>query len=245
VASRQPAHQEPYEILKQEIADGDYPVGTMLATEEKLCERFSASRYAVRTALASLETEGLILRKRGAGSRVVRLQPTEHQFKHRLGSREDLHVYTVSTIVEWEPGTLVQADARMARELGCDEMREWQTMQGVRYESTGEVLGTVDIFVDPEVGLPPGRTDFDNMAVFEWIEEHLGVRPITVSQDIRPKALTDYEARTVGEPFGTPALQLVRRYFDARGKIYLISNNTYRSSDFVLNLRFRLDAKVN
>ena len=37
-----------------------------------------------------------------------------------------------------------------------------------------------------------------------------------------------------------PALEVIRRYFDAEGAIYLISQSVYRSRDFVLNHRFFL-----
>src|SRR5215831_14348345 len=59
------------QILKQEIVDGTYPVGTQLPTEDKLCERFSVSRYTVREALRRLREDNLVSSRQGAGTVVA------------------------------------------------------------------------------------------------------------------------------------------------------------------------------
>ena len=72
-----------------------------------------------------------------------------------------------------------------------------------------------------------------------WEREH-GIKPFGLSQDIRAKMLTPAEANKLGEPIGVSALQIIRRYFDAGNGIYLISVNTFRSRDFVYNMRLEL-----
>ncbi len=72
-----------YELFKSRIADGDYPVGELLPTEKQLCEKLSTSRYALREAMARLEADGLIQRKRGSGSTVLRRLPLAVSRSHR------------------------------------------------------------------------------------------------------------------------------------------------------------------
>jgi len=56
--------------LREEIEDGRFPEGRMLPTEERLTQRFPASRQTVRKALSALAGEGLVSKLRGSGSRV-------------------------------------------------------------------------------------------------------------------------------------------------------------------------------
>lgn len=64
-----------YEIkerLEAQIIAGDYPVGSQLPSEPRLSELFNASRGTVRLALSALEREGVIARRSGIGTQVVR-----------------------------------------------------------------------------------------------------------------------------------------------------------------------------
>jgi len=60
-------HQISREIYRR-IAEGGYPTGGALPTEEKLSAEFSVSRATVRQALAELVDERLVTRRRGAGT---------------------------------------------------------------------------------------------------------------------------------------------------------------------------------
>ncbi|HUA26896.1 MAG TPA: GntR family transcriptional regulator [Steroidobacteraceae bacterium] len=57
-----------YRVLSQALADGQFPPGEPLLSEPQLMQRYDISRSTVRRALAQLETEGRIERKRGSGT---------------------------------------------------------------------------------------------------------------------------------------------------------------------------------
>lgn len=56
------------EELQQAIRSGQLPPKSRILSEPELCERYGISRVSVRTALAKLEKEGLIVKKNGLGS---------------------------------------------------------------------------------------------------------------------------------------------------------------------------------
>ncbi len=58
------------EILRQRIDDVTYQPGERLPSESELAEEFGVSRATVRTVLAKLSVEGLILRRQGDGTYV-------------------------------------------------------------------------------------------------------------------------------------------------------------------------------
>ena len=58
------------EILRERIHDVTYKPGQRLPSESELAEEFGVSRATVRTVLAKLSVEGLILRRQGDGTYV-------------------------------------------------------------------------------------------------------------------------------------------------------------------------------
>ncbi|OQX62570.1 MAG: hypothetical protein B5M51_05820 [Anaerolinea sp. 4484_236] len=58
------------EILRERIRDATYSPGEKIPSESELSAEFSVSRATVRTVLAKLSVEGLILRKQGDGTYV-------------------------------------------------------------------------------------------------------------------------------------------------------------------------------
>jgi GntR family transcriptional regulator len=58
------------EILLERIRDGMYPAGSRMPSESELSEELGVSRATVRTVLAKLAINGLIIRKQGDGTYV-------------------------------------------------------------------------------------------------------------------------------------------------------------------------------
>ncbi|TML70619.1 MAG: GntR family transcriptional regulator [Actinobacteria bacterium] len=63
------------ELLEHEILSGRWKAGLRLPSELDLCEHFGVSRTTVRQALARLEQEGLISRRKGHGTFVQESRP--------------------------------------------------------------------------------------------------------------------------------------------------------------------------
>ncbi len=67
----EPAYVVVYTVLKREIADGDYPIGSLIPPEPELEKRFSVSRTTIRRAVELLAREGYLLAQRGLGTVVL------------------------------------------------------------------------------------------------------------------------------------------------------------------------------
>ena len=231
--------QDIYALLRGRIEAGEFSIGGAFPTEERLCIEDGVTRYALRKALDRLESDGLIRRRRGAGTHVVSRTPTS-VFRHATGSRTELLNYVEGTHVRWSPVEQVRTSGALARLLGCDEMREWQKLPGVRHDHDNSPLAIVEVYGDPARARLPDRPQLEGGPVYEWLERAFGVRPTTLSQDIRAKPLSAQEATLLMEPEGASVLQMIRRYFDEADTLYQISVTTHRSRDFVYNLRIKL-----
>lgn len=67
----EPKYQFVAESLRHDIATGRYQDGDALLTEAELKIKFGVSRQTVRQAIALLESDGLVLRRRGSGTYVT------------------------------------------------------------------------------------------------------------------------------------------------------------------------------
>ncbi len=84
-----PLYQRIARALREEIVSGVYPVGSLLPTEDSLCERFSVSRYTIREALRRLREDGLVSSRQGAGTVVIPPRSTGSDI-HQVMSSNDL-----------------------------------------------------------------------------------------------------------------------------------------------------------
>ena len=78
--SGQPKYLLVADTLRKEIAKGLFRDGQTLMTEEELRLRFDVSRQTIRQAIALLEDDGLVDRRRGSGTYV------RHGPRHRQGT---------------------------------------------------------------------------------------------------------------------------------------------------------------
>ncbi|MBS3983595.1 MAG: GntR family transcriptional regulator [Dethiobacter sp.] len=74
-----PLHVQLAEALRAELRETGWPAGTPLPSESALCKRFGVARSVVRQALATLVSEGRIVREAGRPAMVA--APREH---HRM-----------------------------------------------------------------------------------------------------------------------------------------------------------------
>lgn len=57
--------------LEKDIAAGRYPIGAPLGTEAELCDRYGASRWVIREAIAIAQNDGLVSVRRGRGGGAI------------------------------------------------------------------------------------------------------------------------------------------------------------------------------
>jgi GntR family transcriptional regulator len=107
IARHQSYAEQIYAILLQRIKDGFYAGARRLPAEDELSREFGVSRATIRTALAVLSADGLLIRKQGHGTYV-----------------NEVGLIEVSTRVDtvWEFTRLIEDNGRRpgVRLLACD-----------------------------------------------------------------------------------------------------------------------------
>ncbi|MHC6591534.1 GntR family transcriptional regulator [Arthrobacter sp. C152] len=223
------------EDLQAKISGGQWEVGAFLASEPELASKYGVSRETLRAALRQLEDVGLIVRRKGQGTRVVRLQPVQ-EFHTKLSSIEELAQYgrTAERSIISIRETAV--DGHVADELGVPEGTIRTVITSTRRDSAegGRPSSWAKVYLSPEdASLIHGELQDSDRLVADLVAERTGRQVNRVLQQIKATVLEEEAAKALGELPGSVALRLTRRYVDAAGGILAVAISTHPGARFV------------
>lgn len=158
------------DTLRERIAAGAFEDG-VLADERTLAAELGASRNAVRQALGLLRDEGLITRRRGVGTTVVR--PKFAQLDRLTGLAEMLNGYGTVTNEVRVAEVISDAPAAIIEQLKLPAGSTVVHLERVR-TLDGRPLSLDSTYLTPEIGRDVLNGDLVGRDVFAMIEETAG-----------------------------------------------------------------------
>jgi len=230
--------------LTAAIASGRYPVGSRLPTELELCEHFAISRFTAREAVRVLSSAGLVTRRQRVGT-VVIATPDEARYTHAASSISDLFQYAQDTELRLVYiGKLALARER-AQQFGAQVGDEWTYAMGLRTESalepgkTGRPICVTRLFLSPVLAGIDAKLRERKTAVYAIIEREYKVNIQRVEQELQSVALDADDAANLGSEPGSPALLVLRRYFDDRDQLLEVAENIHPGDRFTYRMQLR------
>lgn len=208
--------------LRGAIARGRYKVGSRLPTELRLCRMFDASRHTVREALRTLTAEQLIVRRQRAGSKVVAAQsPTV--YAQSVTSIEQLlnypETWRATVAQRW-----VRAGGELAAMLQCERATRWFLLSTLRHpKGSDRPLCWIDIYLRPRYAGVTRHRNHDNLLICDQIVEMYGETLDRVQMEIGAGPVPARMAKRLKVAPGSPALFVLRRYFNAAGEAFEIT----------------------
>ena len=226
-----PLYRRLAQEIKRDITSGIHPVGTMLPTEQELCERFNTSRYTVREALRLLGEGGMVERRQGRGSEVI----ANHErpvYAQSLTSLSQLYDYANDTRLVIDRVLRIVPDDQLAIRLGRLPGREWLLAEGIRTTSEDSSICVTHVFVHQDFASIGPDIDSHFGAIHRLIEDQFDVQVHEVHQQITTEKLDAGKAARLGEPDGGDAILVTRRYLAPDSRPILISLNWHRLTGF-------------
>lgn len=218
------------------IEAGRYPVGQLVPTEMELATRYGVSRQTIRAAMRRLTDLGAVSRRKGSGTRVAARDPIRDGFQQTLGSLSDLVALAAATRRDIQGIETVVMDRQAARTFGCPPGSRWVRLAYVRAAVDGREppLAWVNCFVDEGYREALRGVESDPRLVSDMIADRYGVAPAEVRQTVAAVGLPHAYGVALGAEPGSPALAVVRRYFDSRGRLYEVSESFHPAGRFVV-----------
>lgn len=115
-----PIHIQLYEILKQDLENGEYAPHQLLPSENELCRHYDISRTTVRAVIQRLTNEQLVYRVPGKGTFVSESKITTQTISQR-GIREQLEEMGYETDTEMIEKGVIKATRHLAEKLRIPE----------------------------------------------------------------------------------------------------------------------------
>lgn len=222
-----PRYAHVAEALRAEFA-GARP-GDALPTEQELTRRFGVSRFTVRAALQRLVDDGLIERRRGSGSVVA----DGGALKQRLGDLRDLLQYASASSFEITDDGPVRLTPGQARMLGRAAGERWHHVTGLRrMDGATEAVAVTDVYIHPRFAAFVPQLQSGRESLFAQLERLAGVTVARVTQEICAVAASPREAAALHVPRRSPALRIVRAYFDPNGAPIEMSASVHPGARF-------------
>jgi GntR family histidine utilization transcriptional repressor len=193
--------------LKEELASGRFPPGTLMPSEAELVQQFGVSRMTVNRALRELQGEGLVDRVQGVGTFAAQLHRvastlTIHDLHDEIAQRGHLHEAVVHV------ARREKAPAALAARLGLKAGSPVFHTLIVHHEN-GVAIQCEDRYVNPICAPDYLSVDFTQTTPTHHLLE---VAPYWEAQYSIEAALPSAdEARLLGIRPSEPCLVVVRR----------------------------------
>lgn len=205
-----PVYKQLREMLRTQIETGQLPVGATLPPEVELASTFGVSRATMRNALLDLVEDGLLKRKPGTGTVVIRSRPEEHRSFFR-GLTEDLRLRGIATSATLLNAEMITPSQAIADHLKLTRGESALRLTRLRNIAGGVPLGLLYSYVPAWVGIQPDD-DFTR-PLYELVEAGGNLHIIYGHDIIGAATSTAEQSELLEVPMGAPLLSVRRTTF--------------------------------
>lgn len=219
--------------LRRRIVEQEYTYGQKLPYEYVLCMSYHCNKETMKKALDILVKEGLIIRRRGAGTFVKDYHPEGESFAARFSrglSAKYGHTKEVtSDIVEFE---VIPADEYLATKLQIDVGDFVYHIIRARYLDGEQHV--VEISYMPIALIPSLKVNHLKGSIYEYIEEDLKLKIQSCHISISSNLSSSLEHQYLGLKEGEPYIQEEQLSFLNSGQIfnYTLARYHYKNYEF-------------
>jgi GntR family transcriptional regulator len=228
-----PAYKKIQNVIRKRIEGGHLKIGDAVDSERELARIHNVSLMTARHALASLEREGVVERRRGSGTFVAPpkihfnklMSYTEHMSSRGLAPRSRV---LSSKVVEHQP--------EIAARLGLPAANSLVKIDRLRL--TGDdpfALETVYLPAPEFAGLataPLGKS-----SLFATLQHDYGVELAYADEEVDATPADVHNAELMGVHRGAPLLRIRQVIYSTTGKAVIYVVGFYRSERHTLFIR--------
>lgn len=229
------------------IADGKYPVGSLLPSEGTLCAQFNASRFTVREAIKRLQSLGLVDTRQGTGTEVLSRQPTGGRFVYSFDSVHDFRQSVGQSRLVDISGKEVAASQTMADAMRCRIGTRLFRLEATRVLLTRKGRAGKPVALST-VLLPVAYSDivdelphYDH-TISDLLEERFGVQTASIEQVIEPCIFSAKDAEKLGVRPGSLGLRFQRTYLNPDGEPFEFAISLQAGDEARLSMTIRANA---
>ena len=237
--SEKPLYLQVATLLKQEVLEGVYLVGSQLPTEDELCKRFSVSRHTVREALRLLREDGLVSSRQGAGT-VVNSPRSSDSDIHQVMSISDLVAFATGTRFAIASINKVVIDQKLSTRTGLAKGSEWLEVRGCRHaDDDNSPVCLTQYYINRAFASVGRLLQRHTGPIFPLLEDMFGQSIAEVHQQISATLISQALATGLEVKAGSAALEVRRTYKTTDGEIAQVTVTIHPAARFQHSMTMR------
>lgn len=227
-----PLYMQAESLLRDLIELDEYKNGKLLPNEVFLSEQLHISRNTLRQAINNLVTEGLLVRKKGYGTKVAQKRVLSEARNWMSFSQEmktlGIDVCNFELHVSWRLPT-----SEAMQFFNVTANTRVLTLERLRGKKDCPFVYFISLF-NPELALT-GNEDFVQ-PLYETLEKNLGVQVATSNEEISAAAAGEFIAGKLNIPTNSPILIRRRYVYDVDDKPVEYNVGYYRADSFTYTI---------
>ena len=228
-----PAYQRIQSAIRTQIEAGELKPGDAVASERELARMHSVSLMTARHALAGLEHEGMVERRRGAGTFVA---PPRIHFNKLMSYTEQMASRGLSAASKLITAKIIVQEEEIAARLGLPARSKMVKIERVRHASEEPfALETCYLPAERFPGLaqqPLGRG-----SLFSILEHDYDVRLTYADEEVDATAADPRVAQALQVPRGSSVMRIRQVIYGANAKPVIYVIGLYRAERHSLFIR--------
>jgi GntR family transcriptional regulator len=230
---RTPAYKRIQNVIRTQIASAQLKPGDLVASERELARLHEVSLMTARHALAGLEHEGVVERRRGAGTFVA--APKIH-FNKLMSYAEHMSSRGLSPRSRVLVARIIDQDSEIAARLGLPSNSALVKIERLRL--TGDEPFALETCYLPAkdfselINAQLGRN-----SLFATLEHDYGLQLAYADEEVNATAAEAKIADLLGIPHGASVLRIRQVIYSNQGKPSIYVVGFYRSERHTLFIR--------
>ncbi|WP_419510292.1 GntR family transcriptional regulator [Alistipes sp.] len=233
--SPEPLHKQAEEMLRELISRKEYLQGKLLPPEVALAGQLNISRNTLRQAINKLVYEGLLVRKKGYGTRVAHRSIFSGAKNWMSFSQEmkalGVKVRNFELHLSWK-----RPDAEVANFFSADRNESLFTLERLRGNEIYPFVYFISYF-NPRI--PVTGTENFSRPLYEILAKDYGVIVRTSKEEISAALADEFIAEKLRITTQDPVLIRKRFVYDANGEPVEYNIGVYKADSFVYSIECR------
>ncbi len=217
-------------MIEEAVSSGRLQHGEALPPERDIADAAAISRVTVRKAIDELVDQGLLVRRHGSGTFVVKPVPRMQQPLTRLTSfSEDMRRRGLVPGSRWLDRGLYHPTPEETMMLGLSGTA--MVARITRLRTADDMAVALERTSLPDDILP--EPDVVENSLYQVLSQR-DIRPVRANQRISAVLLKDEETQLLGVPPGSAALRVQRIAYLSTGRVMEVSTALYRNDAYDL-----------
>jgi GntR family transcriptional regulator len=228
-----PAYKRIQGAILKRLESGQLKPGDAVDSERELAKIHRVSLMTARHALAGLEREGMVVRRRGAGTFIA--QPKIH-FNKLMSYTEQMSGRSLAATSKLLSLGVIDTEHEIAARLALPAGSRLVKVERLRL-GANEPFAVETCYLSAEDFAGLTQAPLDRVSLFSILEHDYGLEIAHADEEIDATTADPYTARLLLIPHGAPILRIRQVIYSTKGKTALYVLGLYRSDRHTLLIR--------